>query len=88
MTMPIGIATFFFLPDTPDTTRSWYLTEEERELAIERVRRAGKAPPVKITWKAFRRILSQWRWYAFVAGYVVSVQGRIPFLHCIDGRAC
>ncbi|KAL3482084.1 major facilitator superfamily domain-containing protein [Aspergillus californicus] len=71
MTVPVGIATFFFLPDTPYTTRVWYLSERERELAIERVVKAGKAPPVKITLNTFKRILSSWKWYAFVAGYVL-----------------
>ncbi|KAL1641091.1 hypothetical protein SLS58_006364 [Diplodia intermedia] len=71
MTVPVGLATFLLLPDTPYTTRAWFLTEAECELAVERVRKAGKAPPVKITWKTFARILSRWRWYAFVLGYVL-----------------
>ncbi|KAL4965253.1 major facilitator superfamily domain-containing protein [Aspergillus stella-maris] len=71
MTVPVGIATFFFLPDTPYTTRVWFLSERERDLAKERVRRAGKAPPVKITFKTFKHILSTWKWYAFVIGYVL-----------------
>ncbi len=72
MTVPVGIATFWFLPDTPYNTRAWFLTEEERTLARERVRRAGKAAPVSVTLATFKRILSRWRWYAFVIGYVVS----------------
>lgn len=73
MTIPVGIAAFFFLPDTPYTTNSWFLTVEERELAKERVLKAGKAPPVKITPATFKKILSSWKWYAFVLGYVVSL---------------
>lgn len=72
MTIPVGIATFFLLPDTPYTTRVWFLTERERELAKERVQKAGKAPPVKINLATFKKILSSWKWYAFVLGYVVS----------------
>ncbi|KAL4787746.1 major facilitator superfamily domain-containing protein [Aspergillus varians] len=71
MTIPVGAATFFFLPDTPYTTRVWFLSERERELATERVRRAGKAAPVKIRLETFKRILTSWKWYAFVAGYVL-----------------
>ncbi|KAL4861798.1 hypothetical protein BDV12DRAFT_190839 [Aspergillus spectabilis] len=71
MTIPVGIATLFVLPDTPYTTRAWFISEKEREIAIERVQRAGKAPPVKITLNTFKRILSSWKWYAFVAGYVL-----------------
>lgn len=71
MTVPVGLATYFFLPDTPYTTNAWFLTQEERDLAAERVQKAGKAAPVKITVKTFKKILSSWRWYAFVIGYVV-----------------
>lgn len=71
MTVPVGLATYIFLPDTPYTTRAWFLTEDERELAKERVIRAGKAAPVKVTLATFKRILSSWKWYAFVVGYVV-----------------
>ncbi|EXJ77096.1 hypothetical protein A1O3_10254 [Capronia epimyces CBS 606.96] len=71
MTVPVGLATFLLLPDTPYTSRAWYLTMDERHLAEERVRKAGKAPPVKITRATFKKILSSWKWYAFVVGYVL-----------------
>lgn len=72
MTVPVGLATFFFLPDTPYTTKSRFLTAKECELAIERVQKAGKAAPAGVTFATFKRVLSKWRWYAFVLGYVVS----------------
>lgn len=71
MTVPVGLATFIFLPDTPYTTKSWFLSTAEKELAITRVLAAGKAPPVKITLATFKRVLSRWRWYAFVLGYII-----------------
>ncbi|CAG8076158.1 unnamed protein product [Penicillium salamii] len=71
MTLPVGIATFFLLPDTPHTTRVWFLSKKERELAKERVLKAGKAAPVKITIGTFKKILGSWKWYAFVLGYVL-----------------
>ncbi|CAI7579065.1 unnamed protein product [Penicillium pancosmium] len=71
MTVPVGIATFFLLPDTPYTTRVWYLSKSERDLAEERVLKAGKAKPVKITLATFKKILSSWKWYVFVIGYVL-----------------
>jgi len=74
MTVPVGIATFFFFPDTPYKKKPWFLTEEEHAIAIRRVQSVGIAPPAKITWGTFTRILSRWRIYAFVFGYVVSLQ--------------
>jgi ACS family pantothenate transporter-like MFS transporter len=71
MTIPVGLATYVFLPDTPHTTRAWFLTQDEKDMAAARVLRAGKAAPAKITAQTFKRILSSWKWYAFVLGYVV-----------------
>ncbi|KAJ5747718.1 uncharacterized protein N7511_009414 [Penicillium nucicola] len=71
MTIPVGIATYFLLPDTPFTTRVWYLSKSERNLAEERVRKAGKAAPANINLATFKRILSSWKWYVFVFGYVL-----------------
>ena len=73
MTLPVGIATYFLLPDTPHTTRVWFLSKKERQLAKERVLKAGKAAPVEITTQTFKKILGSWKWYAFVLGYVVSI---------------
>lgn len=71
MTVPVGFLTFFFFPDTPHTTRAWFLTPAERQLGLERVERAGKAPPVKITFATFKRIFSRWRWYVLVLAYIL-----------------
>lgn len=72
MTVPVGIATFFFLPDTPFTTKSWFLTKDERALALERVRGQGTAPAGELSFRHVGRVLTRWRWYGFVAAYVVS----------------
>lgn len=71
MTVPVGFVTCFILPDTPYTTKSFFLSDEEKEQAVERVRKAGKAAPEKITLQTFKRVLTRWRWYAFVFGYVL-----------------
>ncbi|KAH7398107.1 pantothenate transporter liz1 [Cadophora sp. MPI-SDFR-AT-0126] len=71
MTLPVGIATYFFLPDVPDTTTAWFLTEEERALAVARVRKVGTAPPKPVTFRTFLKIMTRWRWYAFVLSYVL-----------------
>ncbi|EXF86431.1 pantothenate transporter liz1 [Colletotrichum fioriniae PJ7] len=71
MTIPVGVATLFVLPDTPYTTKSKFLTAQECELAIDRVTKAGKAAPAGVTLATFKRVLLKWRWYAFVLGYVL-----------------
>ncbi|KAF9077414.1 major facilitator superfamily domain-containing protein [Rhodocollybia butyracea] len=52
----LGIATFFFLPDRPESTR--YLNEREREIALARMNR-GTSGDVAHIWMAFR----DWRVY-------------------------
>ncbi|RDW87461.1 hypothetical protein BP5796_03155 [Coleophoma crateriformis] len=71
MTVPVGLATFLFLPDTPHKTRAWFLTDAEIKIALARVEKAGKAAPTPFTLKTFKRILTRWRWYALVLGYVL-----------------
>ncbi|KAI1862829.1 uncharacterized protein JN550_009976 [Neoarthrinium moseri] len=71
MTVPVGLATYFILPDTPYTTRSKFLTAAECELALKRVQDAGKAAPKPVTLQTFKRALTKWRWYAFVLGYIL-----------------
>jgi ACS family pantothenate transporter-like MFS transporter len=52
------------LTSKPHKTNAWFLTKEDCELGIERVEKAGKAPPVKITRATFKRIFSRWSKYA------------------------
>lgn len=60
MTVPVGLVTFFFLPDTPHKTRAWFLTQDDKDLALRRVEEAGKAPPASLTWRKAGRILRGW----------------------------
>ncbi|KAK7431269.1 hypothetical protein QQZ08_002040 [Neonectria magnoliae] len=71
MTVPVGLATFLILPDTPYTTKSRFLTPQECELAVSRVQKAGKAKPAGVNLRTVKRILTKWRWYAFVFAYIV-----------------
>jgi ACS family pantothenate transporter-like MFS transporter len=71
MTVPVGFITWWVLPDTPYTTRAWFLSDEDKQLAIDRAKKAGKAAPAKVTLATFKRVLTGWRWYAFVLGYVL-----------------
>lgn len=60
MTVPVGLVTFFFLPDTPHKTRAWFLTQDDKDLALRRVEEAGKAPPANLTWRKAGKILRGW----------------------------
>jgi hypothetical protein len=87
MTVPVGLATYVFLPGTPHTTRAWFLTQDEKSIEAARVLKAGKAAPGKITAHTFKRILSSWKWYAFVLRYVVS-QNMVESFRCEAKNSC
>ncbi|KIJ55140.1 hypothetical protein M422DRAFT_219732 [Sphaerobolus stellatus SS14] len=70
ITFPIALYGYLIFPDVPATTTAFYLTEEERLLAHERIDTNEKR--TKITWGAIKRILTQWRWYACSLLWAVS----------------
>ncbi|KAH8596063.1 pantothenate transporter liz1 [Bisporella sp. PMI_857] len=71
MTVPVGLFTAAFFPDTPHTTRAFFLSEKERQMGIDRATKAGKAAPSTINLKMFKKVFTSWKWYAFVFGYVM-----------------
>ncbi|KZP01223.1 MFS general substrate transporter [Calocera viscosa TUFC12733] len=71
MSLPIALVGFFFFPDTPARARGWWMTDADKQLAIDRIARAGIAKnPGYFDWRLIKRALSNWRWYLFVPGYV------------------
>ncbi|GBE79336.1 Pantothenate transporter liz1 [Sparassis crispa] len=72
ITLPIAFYGFLVFPDLPATTKAFYLTEEERVLARERVETTKKSTHGKVTWDLVRRILGRWRWYGCSLLFAVS----------------
>ncbi|WWD22209.1 hypothetical protein CI109_106700 [Kwoniella shandongensis] len=73
MTVPCGVILFFLLPDHPGTPgKIWYLTEEEKKLAL--VRRAKKGTGTatsRIRWVHIVRSVKKWRFWLITPTYVV-----------------
>lgn len=42
MTVPCGLGLLFVLPDLPNNTRAFYLSQEERSFTLERAKSLGK----------------------------------------------
>jgi MFS transporter, ACS family, pantothenate transporter len=61
MTLPVGIVTAFFFPDTPHITRAFFLSREEKELGLARAQNAGKAAPAPLSFSRVARVLKGWR---------------------------
>lgn len=63
VTVPICLYGFIFFPDTPETCKAFYFSEEEITLARLRV----KNPKMnsKFDWSVIRRVIGRWHWWAF-----------------------
>ena len=57
-----------FFPDCPETV-SW-LSDEERELATQRIKGVASLGSDKITWKEAKATLMDWRLYAHYIAYI------------------
>lgn len=67
-----AILVFFFFPDFPETA-SW-LSPDERELAIERIKGVASLGHAKVTWPEAKETLTDWRLYVHFIVYIsVSV---------------
>ncbi|KAG5725367.1 Pantothenate transporter liz1 [Termitomyces sp. T112] len=72
ITMPIALYGFLIFPDLPTTTKAFYLTTQERDLAYTRLEndRQGKRQP--LSWSLARRVLTRWRWYGCSLLFAIS----------------
>ncbi|GMM37026.1 Fen2 protein [Saccharomycopsis crataegensis] len=62
ITMPIVVYGFFFFPDYPSNCSVFFLSEEEKQLAIDRL------PPraeTKFDLSVVKRVVGRWHWWLF-----------------------
>ncbi|KAK7446649.1 hypothetical protein VKT23_014343 [Stygiomarasmius scandens] len=70
----LAFAVFFFFPDYPETAK--WLSDDERELAIERIKGVASLGHAKITWAEAKETLMDWRLYLH---YLVYLCIAVPF---------
>ncbi|KAL2815212.1 major facilitator superfamily domain-containing protein [Aspergillus cavernicola] len=73
ITFPMAIWGYLALPDLPSNTRVPWLKAEEKELARERMRKAGKSLEEPITWRGMKRVLSKWHFWVYTAYYTFFI---------------
>ena len=71
ITLPISIYGFVFFPDTPTSTRAYYLTPTEKTLAVERLPEVDKVRGV-LGWSLIRRVCLSWHWWGFVLLWIAN----------------
>ncbi|KAL1614620.1 hypothetical protein SLS54_009590 [Diplodia seriata] len=64
---------YYALPDLPSTTRVHWLKPAEKELALERMRKAGKHLEEPFTLKGLQRILKKWHFWVYTAYYTFFI---------------
>lgn len=69
--MPVAIYGYFAFPDTPGSTRAWWLSEEEKKLAVDRLPEVEKHRGV-LGWNLISRVLRTWHWLGFVLLWVFA----------------
>ncbi|PVH80864.1 pantothenate transporter-like protein [Cadophora sp. DSE1049] len=79
ISLPVGIMGYFFNPDFPETTRAFYLTQEEISFAKQRLIDDGYKPLGASAWdrKKILRIMAQWQFWVLPLGYFF-VQASFP----------
>ncbi|TEA14962.1 Pantothenate transporter liz1 [Colletotrichum sidae] len=70
MTVPVAVYGFVCFPDTPHTTRAFYLTAEERALAAARVPAVQEKSPLTLGF--LRKVLTSWYWWGFVVLWIIA----------------
>ncbi|KAI9729153.1 MAG: hypothetical protein M1834_007060 [Cirrosporium novae-zelandiae] len=73
--VPIAVYGYWAIPDSPTTSRSHWLKPEEKEMAIERMDRVGRAPAGKLTFRTFLNVFSRWPVYLFSVAFISHVLG-------------
>ncbi|KAF2156308.1 MFS general substrate transporter [Myriangium duriaei CBS 260.36] len=75
ISLPVAIGGYFMLPDVPETTRAWYLTEEERQLAKRRMLAEGRKGQAPYTKAKVLKIVKSWHIYLLTLLYVTFNNG-------------
>lgn len=60
---------YYALPDLPSDTRVKWLKSEEKALALDRMRRAGKQLEEPVTVRGLKRVLGKWHFWVYTAYY-------------------
>jgi ACS family pantothenate transporter-like MFS transporter len=72
MSLPVALSVWWFLPDLPHNTKAWYITEEEKQIAL---RRSATQGYVQVTGKLdkalAKRMFGSWRWWVLCATYIL-----------------
>ncbi|CAG1966181.1 unnamed protein product [Fusarium graminearum] len=71
MSLPVALSVWWLLPDLPHNTKAWYITEEEKALALRRCALQGKVQVTgKLDLALAKRMFTNWRWWTLCLTYI------------------
>ncbi|KAJ5175245.1 uncharacterized protein N7482_001122 [Penicillium canariense] len=73
ITFPMALWGYIALPDLPSTTRVFWLTQEEKALALQRIVNSGVKLDEPVTAKCIKRVLSGWHFWVYTAYYTENI---------------
>jgi hypothetical protein len=71
ISLPIALAGFFIFPGLPSSSKPWWLTPEQHQLARTRMANAGVAPSKELSWTVAKRTFMRWEFYMGVLCYTL-----------------
>ncbi|KAL4961195.1 major facilitator superfamily domain-containing protein [Aspergillus stella-maris] len=71
ITLPVAIYGYIFFPDTPATTSAFYLTPQERQLAVQRTPPPPEGEPI-LTKRFLMNLVTSWPFYAFCILWILG----------------
>ncbi|EDU40854.1 ProP, Permease major facilitator superfamily [Pyrenophora tritici-repentis] len=78
ISLPIALAGYLIFPGLPSSTKPWWLTPKEHELARTRMARAGVAPSQDLSWTVAKRTFLRWEFYMGVLCYTFFLSSSYP----------
>ncbi|KAH8754101.1 major facilitator superfamily transporter [Diaporthe sp. PMI_573] len=73
ISLPICLAGYFMIPDLPENTRAFYLTDDDAALARKRMDSIGRAPRRKLGWSILKRVFTRWHVWALTLLYIIFI---------------
>ncbi|EJU00499.1 MFS general substrate transporter [Dacryopinax primogenitus] len=67
ITLPLAFIGFFTFPGLPSSKKPWFFSDEEHDLALQRMARQKNKVPGKITGSTLRRVFTSWRFYISIS---------------------
>lgn len=73
--VPIALYGYWAIPDAPTSSKARWLKPKDRDMAVGRMERVGRAPMKRLTWRIIREIFTQWPVYLFCTMFICHVLG-------------